>query len=279
MRDRAVSEVLGFILVASLIFATLGVVYVAGLGGLEDTRDAERLQNAERAFEVLADNMADVYAEGAPNRATEIKLADAQLEFGSSTTLSVEITNAASGSPSYSTDLDPIVYSAGTGTKIVYEAGAVFRVEPDGAVLKRKPRFVFHEDANNVKTAAIPYVQTRPGFRSGTSIGGSTTVLVRASSVQTDILANETQPTDPFTTEATSDAGDADAAHEFAVTFTIQTSENRADAWKRFLNDRIPGSFDANAAPVCGVSGGTVTCEIAVERLFVTASRIDVTFA
>lgn len=278
MADRAVSEVLGFVLVASLIFATLGVVYVAGIGGLEDTRDAERLQNAERAFEVLADNMADIYAEGAPSRATEIKLADAQLSFGSSTTMTAKITNANSGTPTYTTDLNPVVYSAGTQTEIVYEGGAVLRVERDSAVMKRKPRLVFRKDGD-VKTAVIPYVATRPDHRSGTSIGGSTTVLVRAVEAQTEVLANETDPATPFTTQATTDP-DGDSNVEFAVTFTIQTTAERAIAWNRFLNERIPDSFDPSSGdPPCQRSGDTVTCDLAVERLYVTATRIDVGFA
>ena len=76
---RGVSEIVGFILVFSLVLGTITLVYASGLSGLDDTRDAERITNAERAFDVLANNFQQMGRGEAPNRATEIKLAEAQL--------------------------------------------------------------------------------------------------------------------------------------------------------------------------------------------------------
>lgn len=281
--ERAVSQVLGFVLVASLIFATLGVVYVAGLGGLEDARDAERVQNAERAFGVLADNIRDLQTEGAPSRATEVKLADAQISFDQQTTLTVNVTNTGA-SPVFSTDLDPIVYSAGTGSKLVYENGALFRVDRDSAVLKQRPPGVFWADGS-VSRATIPYVQTRQA--GSASVGGDTTVLVRTDLISTEVPGSLTSPGADGATDL-----DGDGDEEYAVNYTIQTTPARAVVWTNHLNARIEdsgnktafdnhdvdGNGDVEDDPACSHNGGTVICELIVERIHVSVTRVDVTF-
>lgn len=281
MPDRGASEVLGFVLVASLIFATLGTVYVAGIGGLEDARDAERVQNAERAFGVLADNLADIRTQGAPSRATEIKLAEAQLSYGSSTTLSVKVTNS-NTNPSFSTDLNPIVYSAGTGSEIVYEAGGLFRVDHDSAVLKRNPPLVLRADGDE-ETVLFPYVQTRRALGAPTNVGGTTTTLVRAERADREVLADMTTPGADGASEL-----DSDGRAEYAVTYMVVTTPARAVPWVTHLNDMIPDTFDNNDLdgdgnpandPACVRSGDTVTCLLQVEKLYVTATRINVAFS
>lgn len=282
---RAVTEVLGFVLVASLIFATLGVVYVAGIGGLENARGAERIQNAERAFGVLADNVDDVRAEGAPSRATEIKLADAQIFFGPTTTVTVNVTNAdGAGDTLFSTSLDPIVYSPGTGSEIVYENGALVRVDRDSAVLKRRPPGAFWADGSTAM-ASLQYVQTRQ--RGHASVGGESTVLVRTNHVSTEVLGSLTTPG----ADGASDL-DGDGTEEYAVNYTVRTTPARAVVWTGHLNREIAASgnrtaFDdhdvdgnGNVAddPACSTDGGLVVCKLAVERLHVSVTRIDVTF-
>lgn len=263
--ERGVSEVIGFALVVSLILATVGVVYVSGFGGLQDARGAERVDNAERAFDVLGDNMADIYQEDAPSRATEIKLADAQLEYGSTTTLTVELTNFdASTTPFFTTSLDPIVYTANDRpTKLVYEAGAVVREERDSAVFKRDPPFLFAEDGST-RTAVFQFVQTRA--TGSTSVGGDSTVLVRTEHVVSEPLNASTDPAADTTGSA------------YDVKLTVDTTEQRAPLWTEHLNEAIPSAL-ATSSPPCTSSGGTVTCTIEVERVYVSAARIDVAFS
>ena len=99
---RAVSEIIGFVLVFSLILGTITIVYVGGLSGLDDARNAERVNNAERAFDVMANNFQQMGRGDAPNRATEIKLADAQLTTTPNRAVNVNRTgldSAVGGSP------------------------------------------------------------------------------------------------------------------------------------------------------------------------------------
>jgi len=66
--ERGVSDVVGYVLIFSLIVATVGVVTTVGFSTLEDRQDAERVNNVERAFDVFANNMENVYRDGAPSR-------------------------------------------------------------------------------------------------------------------------------------------------------------------------------------------------------------------
>lgn len=250
MADRAVSETLGFVLVFALVTSTVGVVYVSGIGGLTDARNAEQVNNAERAFDVLADNMADIHQRNAPSRATEIKLANAQLGYDETTEMSVEVSGG--GSPD-TVKLEPIVYTDESGTEIVYEAGAVVRTDSNGgAVMKREPKMVFRVDDGNT-VAILPLLQTRASESGG--VGGSTTVLVRGTRAVSEVLTART-------------------SGGYTVTFTVDTTAERAPVWKRYLEGQIDESAWSSNCNL--VETDTVECSFEVDRLYVTATGIDV---
>lgn len=174
MRDRAVSEVLSFALVFGLIVSSVAIVSVSGLGTLQDARDAEQIDNAERAFDVLADNLADTHQRNAPSRATEISLGDAQLYTATNTTMTVEVSTASSSGPVFSREyrIRPIVYSGNQDRELAYVGGGVFRTNRDGRILVRGPPLIADDTRLLVSVVGVnsPDVQ---------SLGGST-VLVRA---------------------------------------------------------------------------------------------------
>lgn len=259
MPDRAISEVIGFVLVFSLIVATVGVVYVLGFGGLADTRDAEQLSNAERAFDVLGDNLNDITRGNAPTRATELKLYDAQLSLADGPFVNVTITSGASGSPSYKRSFDPIVYTAEeSDTKLVYANGAVIRVDGDAGVLKRRPPMVFRADGGT-RVATIPIVQTRSAATQ--HVGGDRTVLVRADKAST-VLMN---------TDHISESG-------YTVNLSISSTTDRAPVWERHLDDRIETAYGVSD-PCQLASSAIVACTFDVDRLYVAVTYIEVVFS
>ncbi|QSG09551.1 DUF7289 family protein [Halapricum desulfuricans] len=170
--ERGMSEVLGFALVFALVVSTTVLVAVVGFDELENTRDQEELNNAERAFDVLADNMADIHADGAPSRATEINLESAQLEVGDPVTFNVTGVNQTGASFVNEFTSEPIVYASGD-TKIVYSGGAVFRTTGDGSILITEPPFLIGS-----RDIVLPVVQLR--HRGDTASTSGTTVRVRA---------------------------------------------------------------------------------------------------
>lgn len=272
MSERGVSDLIGFVLVFSMVTTTVGVVYVAGVGGLEDARNAEQLNNVERAFDVLADNVEDLHRDNAPNRATEFRLYEATLELDAPTDISVEWLNDPSSPPAeFGADVAPLVYTPQSepSSSVVYASGAVIREDRSGAVIVHEPPFAF-EDNGGVRTAVIPIIDTRSPNRE--YVVGTSTVLVRTERVGNGMLAARTDP-----------AGDG--VSEYEMRLDITTTATRADAWVSYLNDAIPDSFDAKDVdgdsdvaddPACERSGDRAVCDIAVERLYVTTSRVDI---
>lgn len=267
MAERGVSEVIGFVLIFSLITVSISVVYVVGFSGLEDARDAEQLNNVERAFDVLNDNLDDIIRRDAPNRATEFRLYESDLSVGEPTRLTVTVTNVGSA-PTYSINAYPLVYEAqGSPTTIQYVNGAVIRQDRNGALFLDTPSFVFRKDGTE-KTAVLPLVNTRS--KGGQAISGTGTVLIRATHILEEQLTARTEPS-----TASSDP-DGDSNPEYDVGLRIQTSETLAPLWRDHLNDELETAYPSLSGPCSIPTPGVVECSFAVERLYVTATRIDV---
>lgn len=246
-RDRAVSDVVGFVVVFSLVAATVGIVSVTGIGILQDARDAEQVNNAERAFDVLADNMADIHRAGAPSRSTEIKLDDARLEVRSSVVINVTGVDPSGTNPNVSYSTTPIMYEGRGDTAIVYEGGAVFRDSPRGGIVTEKPPFRFADGG-----VIIPIIQTQQ-MGNTTSVAGGT-VRVRAERAVREPLPEFVQR-----------ASDYDA-------LIVNITSPRHRLWQRYLED------DAEAT--CTVTRPeTVQCRIDdPKRLSVTRTLINFEF-
>ncbi|WP_332898682.1 DUF7289 family protein [Haladaptatus sp. CMSO5] len=234
------SDVIGFVLIFSLISLSIGFIYVSGLGGLEDTRDAERINNAERAFDVMAHNIEDLSEQGAPSRATELRLDDAQLSVSNEVYIEYRFVNNADPTDTLTVNesLRPIVYTGQGDTSIVYEAGAVIREQADGSRMSRQPNFVLDKPV-----PVITIVDTR--VSSPISVAGSRTVRVRAIHQGTTIASVE---------ETNSD-----------YTMWISITSPRHDAWASYFEDE--GVCEQGPT----TTGKTVTCKVSpIERGYVS---------
>jgi hypothetical protein len=246
--ERAVSEIIGFVMIFALILGTVSMIYIAGLDGLGNTRDAERTQNAERAFDVLADNIQEIGRNEAPSRATEIKLADAQLRFDRERRQTIYEGGTADPSNTLASvnRSQAIVYDPGGDTEIVYEMGAVIRVDGDSSTMQRQPDFVFGKDHT-----VLRYLET---IGSG-SIGGQTTTLIQASETTTDLLYSE------------------DATTEITVRF--RTHPNRVGAWERYLEAETP---DDDCETSISGDQATIDCTYQTDSLHVAVTQVRISF-
>lgn len=238
MADRGQTETLGFVLVFGLVVAVIGVTFATGFSGLQDVREVERLNNAERAFEVLADNLEDIVHRNAPRRATEIKVSDARLGFADPVTVDVSI----DGAPlNWTFQVDPLAYEAEAG-EIVYSTGAVLRHDGSGSGLVASES-TFLLGANRT---IVPIIQTRAGESSG--VGGSTTVLIRTEVSDRRVLQ--------FNGSG-------------STTVWLNATTPRAAAWR--------SHFSADADVTCEpLVDQTVACQVTTDRLLVTLTRVDV---
>jgi hypothetical protein len=170
--------------VLALVISTVGIVSVSGVSVLQDARDAEQMQTAQRAFDLLAENVADIHRQGAPSRSTEISLGDAQLVAAETTTFNVSWTNATGGREFQRIPTASVTYRTQGDQRLVYDAGAVFRLsEPDtGGVAVRDPPFLVTD-----RRAVIAVPQT---FAATSSVSGST-VLVRTTRMSQTVLEHD----------------------------------------------------------------------------------------
>lgn len=152
--DRGVTDVIGFVLIFGLVASTVAIISVNGLSVLEDTRSAEQVNNAERAFDVLADNLADIYQEGAPHRATEISLEKARLNTATAANITVSGVDTASGTRTTLAQarIQPIVWESSQAkeTQLAYEFGAVVRKGRQGGLMVNDPPFVFDDERTHL---------------------------------------------------------------------------------------------------------------------------------
>ena len=72
--ERAVSDVLAFIIVFSIIITSVALVYGTGFSSLDQVREGEQKANAERAFEAIAYSMDDIETGAATRRGGSLEL-------------------------------------------------------------------------------------------------------------------------------------------------------------------------------------------------------------
>ena len=174
MNERGVSDVVGYVLVFSLIVATVGVVTVTGFGTLEDRRTAEQINNAERALDVFANNVENLYRDGAPSRATEMRLSGGTLRYGEP--VNITVADATDPAINNTVQMTPLVYSEGEA-EIIYVGGAVLRSDRGSTVMLRNPPFRIGSERS-----LIPLIQTTD-FPGVTSVSVDGTVRITATAV------------------------------------------------------------------------------------------------
>ncbi|MFW5917346.1 MAG: DUF7289 family protein [Halorubrum sp.] len=201
--DRGVSNVVGYVLVFSLVTVTIGTVFAVGITGVEDRREAERIANVERAFDVFDDNLRDIQRYDDPGRSTEIRLSGGTLSVEETTRF--ELYNGSDGLV-LEREHRSLTYRNGD-TVIAYETGAWFRSDGGGAAMRSEPRFVAADDRTTVPLVLL--------IRDGDSrVDDDGTVQVATSSRST------TGPN-----YAADDEGP----------FEVRIESEYADAWERYF--------------------------------------------
>jgi len=238
---RGLSDVLGYVLVFSLVVTSVLLVTVGGLSAVENARDAERAQNAERAFDVVANNFAAVYERDAPSRSTELDLADSEIFYNSNSSITVR----GGGQELISRNVRPVEMNVVGGRSVVYEGGAVFRENRDEISMVRPPPFLLTGGQVH-----LPVIQTTaPTIESA----GSTTVLLRGVSTNRSVLT----------------AGDESSLGFGQV--TVEISSPRFEAWERYFTGE---GLDCTTFPATE----TVSCALDLDSTFsmyVTLQQIE----
>ncbi|MFP9190373.1 DUF7289 family protein [Natronosalvus vescus] len=152
--ERAVSEVLAFILVFTIVIGSVTIVSVFGMQSLTSYQEGEQLRNAERAMDALSDNFNDVVRyDGITTRSGELNLRDGSITTNhEGTELSITI----DGGSDHTITTGGLVYEAGSGTDtIAYEGGGIFRGDHTGNVALERPMIRCTEDTAVISLLVI----------------------------------------------------------------------------------------------------------------------------
>ncbi|AGB36977.1 DUF7289 family protein [Natronococcus occultus] len=134
--DRAVSELLSFVLVFGLVFGSVAVLSVAGLGIVDDHREAEQLRTAERGVTSLAAELEDLARNpGLERRSGVVPLGDGSLTVGGGTELGLVVDGDPVGDP---IELGAVAYRSGDET-VAYDGGAVVRADEETSRFRTRP--------------------------------------------------------------------------------------------------------------------------------------------
>ncbi|MFC7115603.1 hypothetical protein ACFQH2_12525 [Natronoarchaeum sp. GCM10025703] len=171
-RDRAVSDLLAFVLVFGVIITSVGVVYVFGIGALGDAQAAQQDQNAVHAFESMGASFNDLQTNRGQERLSELNPRGARMSIDEDAPeLTIngidENVDQPVGAMHYDND----------NTRISYELGAVFRSDDENSVMIREPEFVCR-DASGETRAIVSFVDIK---RDGpVAIGSDSTMQIGA---------------------------------------------------------------------------------------------------
>lgn len=242
MSDRAVSDVVGYVLIFSTLVVSVGLVSVVGIGTLTDFNERESDVSAQRGMETLGTNFNDLQS-GDVARASELRLAGGTMSITDGPTVEVDVAGGAGGGGGFSEtyDVGALVYT-GNDRSFVFTNGAV--VERSGSYSRhlREPAFLCSDER------AVVSVLTIASDRRSVSKEGSITIHARTKASR---LA--------FPGDTTSSAADATG-----VTVTVDTEDDTA--WRSYFEEH----------PHWTGSGDTFTCT--AETVYVRETVIHIEF-
>lgn len=252
--NRAVSDVIAFVLTFSVIISAVGFIYIGGFDALGEVRDSEEINSGERTMRGVAETFEDIHRNGAPGRSIEVGVEGGSLSLREST---VEVTVEDSGG-TVLTDRDlsveALVFTPveGGSTEYIYDTGAVFRVQGNGSLIRHRPVLSCTDQA-----AVVSIVK----LRGDVNVGDAGAVRVTGERG----AANLVYP-DPESGSSADDA--ANLTLDFSNVYTPDgTSTN---AWARFM--RAENGWGE-------ATDGTFYCD-GIDRVFVrqTTIRLDAVY-
>jgi hypothetical protein len=206
MTDRAVSDVVGYVLIFSTLIISVGLVSVLGVGALTDFNEHESDASARRGMETLGTNFNDLQS-GDVARASEIRLAGGTVSLTDGPTVDVEVDGGGGLSKTY--DVGALEY-AGNERRFSFTNGAVIQRSEDHSRLLRPPAFLCSNER-----AVVSIVTIASDHRS-VSKDGSVTIHARSTASRLE-----------FPDDTTDSAADANE-----VTVTVDSD---GGAWRSYF--------------------------------------------
>jgi hypothetical protein len=239
--SRGLSDVVAFVLMFGIIITSVGLVATFGLTELEEFDRDQKLNNADRTFELIARSLDEIEESQATVRTDAIDLGGGSITVSPSSSVTVSVTGSGT-SYTETFPLNTLVYES-EDTMIGYENGATYRVraQSDSGIINHEPGLICSDG-----TAVLSFVTVQG--QEDRALGGSGTFRI------TGRLTNSTL----LYPVARSGAGNASAADQVEMTYTF-SGESRAREWANHF-DRSQGDWivtsetDTSVTVRCGDS-------------------------
>ncbi len=153
--QKAVSEVIGYMLIFTIVVLSVGLMYTYGYPILEDLQERIRFQNAQQGFEILQADLDRVAYDQAPVKTTSISTGGGSI-YAASTGDQINIVVISSGITKYDStkDLGIIEYRY-RGKKISYIDGGVFIKQGERSYLRYPPKVFAYNDTETYNLTVI----------------------------------------------------------------------------------------------------------------------------
>lgn len=244
--DRAISDVVGFAVIFGIAVLSIALIYTVGIGALNSIQHGEGMNNVDRAFDIVAENMADIHRNGAPARSTELQFPGGQLAITGQVSIELVVQN---GTVPNASSVTPISYRKGT-TGFFYVSGAVIRTDRGRSVMVREPPFRFGPNRT-----VVSFVSTLARGETD-SAGGTGSVRLTA----------RRDPPGSRTKTATVTNGSR------TVNYSIHLTSPRFRAWKRYFERQGFPDSDITTDP----ANDTLVIAHETEELYVRKTNIGV---
>jgi len=214
-RSRGVSEVVGYLLVFSIVVTIVSVIYASGMPMVERTKENSALQSMETVFITLQSNIKKVALAQSPVRTMKLNLIKGSISANKN---AGNITITVDGNDT-SIQFGNIEYTLGA-RKMIYENGAVIESTPGGSIIVSDPPIFFMNDSDNAHVF-ISVINASGTFSAG---GG-----IAEMSMRQDNPDNDTRV-----------IYDGTVDYDYV---NISINSSYAHAWSLFLNNSYKKTF------------------------------------
>ncbi|MCT9096276.1 hypothetical protein [Haloarchaeobius sp. HME9146] len=245
--SRAVSDVLAFVIVFSIIITSVGVTYGIGFSSLGEFQEGEQKTNAARAFQALSVSLDDIQEGAAPGRSGAIQLNEGTLQVEEQSQMTVEVALSNGTTWTVASETTGSLQYSFENTDVAYENGAVFRKDGSASVMIEEPSFLCSESSDQAVVSIVVLNSD------SNAIGGEINAEIISRQNDTDVLY-------PNLSRSSSVSADN-------VTVDVPTS-NFDQAWTRYFED-TDGWEDPD-------NDGDFTCD--ADNVIVRVTFVEVEF-
>ncbi len=219
--NRAVSEVIGYVIIFGIVMLAIGMIYAVGFPVLRSSTDATQFQSIEQGFLILQTDLFKVALDQAPVRTTKLGTAEggSLRSDPAACNMTIEITHGGTRD-NHSILMGNIEFNSRVGS-VACENGAVVVKYQAGSVMLSKPRMFNSTDQGDI---LFSLVKINDSF---SSLGGGIAQVT---------ISNPRFNESVFNTPAVYQNGE----------LRLRFDSEYADAWERFISDEFDTAFDAD---------------------------------